>query len=133
MRAATLITTVFLLFLVSCKKENKDLTPPAPAEFKDLTVSPNFDWNTSKVFTLKFVGVTTLYPNATGTITVTSLPDGAVLLKANQVMKANRDFQLNIPGHIKKIKVQYGIVQKEISIKGSFVEFTPVPDLNDEE
>ncbi|MFN3950920.1 MAG: hypothetical protein ACK4KT_00805 [Thermaurantimonas sp.] len=133
MRTAALITTLFALLLASCKKENKDLTPPAPTKFKDLNVSPNFDWNTSKILTLKFMGVTTLSPNTKGTLTVTSLPDGAELLKANHLMKDNKDFQLNIPGHIKKIRVQYGIVQKDITVKGSTVEFMPLPELKDEE
>lgn len=133
MRTTALITAIFAIFLASCKKDDKNLTPPNPTEFKDLIVNPNFDWNTSNIFILKFIGVTTLSPNTKGTLTVTSLPDGAELLKANHLMKDNKDFQLNIPGHIKKIRVQYGIVQKDITVKGSTVEFMPLPELKDEE
>lgn len=133
MRTTFLIITLLALLFSSCKKEDNILIPSAPTEFKELTVSPDFNWSTSKAFTLKFVGITTLAPSASGTLTVTSMPDGAELLKANHVMKDSKNFQLNIPGHVKHIRVQYGIVQKDIMIKGSIAEFTPVPDLKDEE
>lgn len=133
MKAPILIFGTLVLLLASCKKEDKNQNPPTPTEFKDLQVSPTFDWNTSRTFTLKFVGFTSVVPNASGTLIVTTLPENSELLRANHVMKDNRDFQLNIPGHVKQIRVRYGMVEKDIQIKGRNAEFSPIPEFKDEE
>ncbi|MCX8148057.1 MAG: hypothetical protein N3D13_02150 [Thermaurantimonas aggregans] len=121
-----------LLIFLGCKKENDSLLPPTPNEFKELTVSPNFKWNTSKVFTLKFVGVTTSAPTSSGVLVITSLPDNNELLRIRHVMKDNKDFQLNLPGHVKQIRVRYGIVEKDLPAQGVSASFIPVPELKDE-
>lgn len=132
MRKVFLVLGAVSLFLFSCKKEKDILLPPTPTEFKELTVSPNFKWNTSDVFTLKFVGVPTSVPGSAGVLVVTSLPDNTELLKVRHTMKDSKDFQINLPGHVKRIQVRYGIVEKEITIQGKSAQFTPIPELTEE-
>ncbi|WP_409768851.1 hypothetical protein [Thermaurantimonas sp.] len=47
-------------------------------------------------------------------------------------MKDNKNFQLNLPGHVKRIQVRYGIVEKEIKIQGNSAQFIPIPELSEE-
>ncbi|KFD38135.1 hypothetical protein [Schleiferia thermophila] len=126
-----------LLFSVAlfsaCKKEDQNNPLPTPSEFKDLVVSPDFKWNTTRNFTLKFIGLTTLMPEASGVLTIRTLPDGEEILRVQHKMRSSRDFQLILPAHVRTLRVQYGIVEKDIPVKGSLAEFTPIPDLDNED
>ncbi|WP_170125739.1 hypothetical protein [Schleiferia thermophila] len=44
-------------------------------------MSPDFKWNTTRNFTLKFIGFTTLMPEASGVLTIETLPDGGGILR----------------------------------------------------
>lgn len=131
--------TWFFLLLFSvvlfsaCKKENQNNPLPTPSEFKDLVVSPDFKWNTTRNFTLKFIGLTTLMPEASGVLTIQTLPDGEEILRVQHKMRSSRNFQLILPAHVRTIRVRYGIVEKDIPVKGSLAEFTPIPDLDNED
>lgn len=131
-------TRFFLLLFTAvlysgCKKEDQSNTLPTPKEFKDLVVRPDFKWNTTRDFTLTFNGFTTLMPEASGVLTIRILPDGEEILKVQHKMRETRDFQLTLPAHVQTIRVQYGIAEKDIPVKGNRAEFTPIPDLDSED
>ncbi|MBK7029889.1 MAG: hypothetical protein IPH45_12045 [Bacteroidales bacterium] len=127
-------TVVFLsllstFFLTSCIKDFDDLPAPVPDNLKEINVSSNFDWNTSRNIDINITGLPTQIP-IFSTLTI-SLNDGSNLFQMNHEMSKTIKLELVVPNLEENIKIKYGTMEYTLPIENNKVAFSFIPEVTD--
>jgi hypothetical protein len=130
MKKITLIVLV-IIGLSSCKKNLLEKVTPTThnqkvTNFNELSASDNFDWKTSKKINFTFKGVNTISP-AKGNLKISSDDDKIVFYSGNHLMSENFTQALQIPAHIKGLKVSFGTILKAFDTQSNNIVFDCLP------
>jgi len=133
MKNLMIIAAIAVIGLSSCKKDLMDRVTPAStktqevSKFAEIKVQENFDWKTSKEFTMNVAGLETISP-INGTMKVTS-DDGKIVFYQG-LHSMNKSFQTKfmVPVHIKGITVSFGSISKNYSTLAKQIQFDYLTD-----
>lgn len=110
--------------LIACKKDDTQANNPSPSKienFKDLSVNPNFDWETGHMNSLVVQGLKGA-TNAKHFLTV-STPDGLEVQKVWTSISEDHNIQFDLADQYKFVIVRFGSIEKKVELKnrkGSF-------------
>lgn len=111
------LTFILGIVVLSCKKDDpiNNHTPDRPNSMSELKASPNFNWQTTNIVTLKLKGSHIM------TTTVKSLK-GDIFFRG--LIKPNSDINTNIalPATVKEVIVTYGPFTKTITIVNNTID-----------
>jgi hypothetical protein len=108
--------TLLMLLLVafsSCQKE-PIVKPADPVNTKDLTISSDFDWRTSKIIEMTVVGLTGL--TISNVITISSTTDGSIYINDLLNMGEKYLIKFKVPSTETSLTVKYGVLVKVIDV-----------------
>lgn len=113
---------LFLVIFTSCKKDNS-IIPEIPKTTKDLVVSSDFDWKTSKDITLNILGLKDVSSSIINTLYVKSSDNTVIYYKDQFIMKNDYVISFSTPKTETKINLIYGSKKKTIDLISNIVVF----------
>jgi hypothetical protein len=127
MKNLLILASIAVLGLSSCKKDWMEKVTPETktqevSKFSELKVQENFDWKTSKEFSLSVTGLQTI-AKVNGTLVVTSDDGKITFYQGNHAMDQSFVTKFNVPVHIKGIVVNYGSITKNFSTNSNQIQF----------
>lgn len=127
------VTAILLgiISMASCKKDvelqkENPVIPGSATSFKEMKVSPTFNWKSAQVVALKVEAA-----NSPITITNTLIvktESGEVIFKKLQNMNDSYTGALTLPTSLKKVVISFGSITKTVDIVGSTINFNFVTE-----
>jgi len=113
--------------VIACKPEEKTPSPVnnEVSNFQDMKVDAGFNYSAVKTVTLNLEKVTGAN-NRSGMLTVKDM-SGNVLTKLMVRRDQASSIDFTIPTDAKKVKVQFGLADKEVVINGNQASFDFIP------
>lgn len=111
-----------LSFLYSCKKDYNVTPDKTTIPTKDMVVSSNFDWKTSKEITLNVIGMKDVNPNISNTLYVKS-SNGNVYYKDVLIMNNNYTLKFAVPTTENKVILIYGSKTATIDLLSNTITY----------
>ncbi|MDZ4668511.1 MAG: hypothetical protein SGJ00_11610 [bacterium] len=134
MKNLMIIAAIAVLGLSSCKKDLMDRVTPTSktqtqdaSKFAEIRVQENFDWKTSKEFTMNVAGLETIAP-INSTIKVTSDDGKIVFYQGLHGMNESFQTKFMVPAHIKGIIVSFGSISKNYGTLAKQIQFNYLTD-----
>lgn len=125
--------TFLLIAFTSCKKDlNTDIPSEEVLEFQNLSVSPDFDWKSTRSLEVKVEGVDLNGRSITNQLSIFD-ENGKELFSAWQEMSANTSIDLVVPSKDEYITVSYGSIRHTLLIDNNTVVFNFLDQTEDEE
>ncbi len=128
-KTVVFLSLLSIFSLTSCIKDFDDLPAPVPDNLKEINVSSNFDWNTSRNIDINITGLPTQIP-IFSTLTI-SLNDGSNLFQMNHEMSKTIKLELVVPNLEENIKIKYGTMEYTLPIENNKVAFSFIPVVTD--
>lgn len=127
MKIFKLITGVTLIIAASSCTKIKDIEsapfePNKPTKFKEIKVADNFTWNTTNSVTLNVQGFESITP-IKNTFIVSSEDQKEVYFASNTLMSDNFTVNIDLPIHVKKVKVSFGTITKTLDLIEKNINF----------
>jgi hypothetical protein len=126
MKNLKLIMGIALLVAAGSCTKVKDVENTAnsskPSNLKEIKVADNFSWNTTNNITLNVQGFESLTP-IKNTFIVSSEDQNEVYFASNTLMSESFTIHVDLPIHVKKIKVNFGTISKMIDINSKTITF----------
>ena len=126
MKNLKLIAGIALLVAASSCTKIKDVentaNPNKPSNFKEIKVSDNFTWNTTNNISLNVQGFESISP-IRNTFIVSSEDQKEVYFASNTLMSENFTTNIDLPIHVKKIKVSFGTITKVLDVNSKTITF----------
>jgi hypothetical protein len=126
MKNLKLIAGIALLVAASSCTRVKDVentpTPNKPSNFKEIKVADNFTWNTTNNVTLNVQGFAG-NDRIANTFIVSSEDQKDVYFASNTLMSESFVANLDLPIHVKKIKVSFGTISKIVDVNSKNISF----------
>lgn len=121
------IMAIAVLSVQSCKKDfNNPINPGnevnKPGKFNEIKTQQGFNWNTHNKVDFIFKAVPTI-SEVKATLSIVQLPENKLIVSVMHKMNESLNMPLNLPAHVKQLKVSYGTNQKTIDIVGNKAEF----------
>lgn len=134
MKKAVILMGILGLGLTSCKEDSTQTQAPSNdvSSFDELTVSPNFDWSTTKTIKINVDGLDGMQVTVSKIMSVEDM-NGKVLFKKIVKMNEATTLEFDAPTWVEKVKVKYGDIEKEVEVSGTQgnFDFVPEPDNSD--
>jgi hypothetical protein len=120
-----LSSLIILLSVISCTKDQYDFPTPTSGNLKEIKVSSNFDWSTSKPVDINITGLPTIVP-VYSTLSIRD-EEGSTLYQGMHEMGKNTVIKVNVPSVTDKLHMQYGTVTYVLQIENGKAEFSFIP------
>lgn len=113
MKNIILLSLAVMFVFASCKKDvNNEVDPQVNDGMENLNVNPDFDWKTTKVYTVDF----TTYANSLVKITDQS----GKLVKVAMLNKENpTTVRFSVPAYLDKVKLSFLGSEAELALTGT--------------
>jgi hypothetical protein len=122
---------VVLSTLFSCMPDENDrISVDNQGEIKELKANAGFDWTTSKSTVIKVSGLKG-FPVELNRRLKLSDAEGHVYYSGFHPISEDVEVTLELPNHVKVIKLGFGEILKQGEIKGGKVNFDYLPEVND--
>lgn len=136
MKIFKLITGVTLIIAASSCTKIKDIESAPfeankPTKFKEIKVADNFTWNTTNSVTLNVQGFESLTP-IKNTFIVSSEDQKEVYFASNTLMSDNFTVNIDLPIHVKKVKVSFGTITKTLDLIEKNINFDYLMPITEE-
>ena len=113
-----------LSFLYSCKKDYNVTPDKTTIPTKDMVVSSNFDWKTSKEITLNVIGMKDVNPSVSNIIYVKSfVNENSIYIKDLLNMNTNYTIKFVVPQKETKVILVYGTKTKIIDLLSNTISY----------
>jgi hypothetical protein len=127
MKKLMIIAAIAIAGLSSCKKSLMEKATPVnrtqnASKFAEIKVQENFDWKTTKEFSLNVSGLETIAP-VQGTMKVTSDDGKIVFYQGSHKMNESFNVKFLVPSHIKGLNVSFGSITKNFSTLAQQIQF----------
>lgn len=126
MKNLKLIAGIALLVAASSCTKIKDVentaNPNKPSNFKEIRVADNFTWSTTNSVTLNVQGFESLSP-VKNTFIVSSEDQKEVYFASNTLLSESFTTTIDLPIHVKKVKVNFGTISKVIDVNSNNIAF----------
>jgi hypothetical protein len=121
-----LIAAGFLLS--SCSRDNGSNNPinNNPESFEELQVSNSFDWSTTQEVTLQIEGLPNMLQTVSRVMRISN-SQGKTLAKKVIRMDESSSITLELPKAQSELTVEYGTIEKTVSIQGKSARFSFIP------
>jgi hypothetical protein len=130
-----MITAILAFSSTSCDVDgdvNGNNEPDTVESFTDLNADVNFDWKTSKDYTLNFNGIPVT--NQIKKPLTIKTASGKIIRKMNISLSDNISIDLRVPSKEETLKLSWGTYEKEVSLEESpLIDFTFLEPNTDEE
>jgi hypothetical protein len=126
MKNLKLIAGIALLIAASSCTKVKDVesTPNTnkPSNFKEIKVADNFTWNTTNNISLNVQGFESISP-IRNTFIVSSEDQKEIYFASNTLMSESFKADFDLPIHVKKVKINFGTINKVIDVNSKTITF----------
>lgn len=124
---------LIVLLVVGCTKsiDKVNTAAPVPAPLTSIIVERNFNWSSTKQFSLSVTGLSTVNTVA-GTFSVIDLKTGATFYSGSHKLSDNLSLKLNIPTATDSLQIRFGSIKKNYSASGKSVQTDYLDNLTNE-
>ena len=122
-----------VLLATGCTKTADKVITAAPVNvpLTSITVERNFNWSSTKQFSLTVTGLSTVN-TVTGTFSVIDLKTGATFYSGSHKLSDNLSLKLNIPTATDSLQIRFGSIKKNYSASGKSVQTDYLDNITNE-